>query len=199
MTPGVVLFGDSITASYSFNTSPGAAGTGWYNGAQAQSAHPFALPPVNAGIGSQQTDDMLARITASVYAYNPSIVHVLGGANDVANSRAAALVLADLEAICDGILADGASAVILGTVYPTASMQTAPKLAILDAVNSGIRSYAAGTAGVYLAEYCLALAADGHTMDDAADLIDTVHPSKSGNAKIATVLAPILATVAAAI
>lgn len=198
LTPNrIALFGDSYTASYAFGTSPGASGGGWYNNAQALAVHPFPLPPLNFGVGSEQTDDILARID-DVTAVTPTVVHVLGGTNDIAFSRAAVDILADLESICDGLLAtESVDAVILGTIIPQINHQTAPKLAILDAVNTGIRSYAAATTGVYLAEYCLALAADGNTLDDSSDLIDDVHPSKSGNAKMAQVLAPVLTTVAA--
>lgn len=199
LTPNrVLLFGDSITASYSFVTSPGVSGSGWYNGARALAAHPFdAVTPINSGAGSDETSDMLTRITTDVYAFSPTVVHVLGGANDVGNSRAAALIQTDLESICDGILADGTADVILGTVYPTSSHQNPTNLAILNTLNASIRVYAAATAGVTLVEFCLAMAADGETLDDAGYVIDGVHPSKSGNAVMAQTLAPILTAVAA--
>lgn len=202
MTPNsVLLFGDSITASYSFVQSPGASGSGWFNGAQALSVRPFGtLYPINSGVSGNTTAQMLSRLAADVYSFSPRVVHVLGGFNDIGvDSRAATLILADLEAICDGILADGADAVILGTIYPADTMQTETKRGILNDTNTGIRSYAAATDGVTLVDYNAAMAADGVTLDDAGYIVDTVHPSKLGNAVMAQTLAPVMRTVAASL
>lgn len=187
----IVLLGDSITASYAYNTSPGAAGTGWYNGAQARAGHPF-LPPVNAGVGSNTTTQMLTRLTSDVLAFDADTVHVLGGHNDVAAGTAAATVLANLESICDQLVADGRS-VLLGTLYPTLAIQSDGTLSgILSTVNDGIRTYAAATAGVTVVDYNAAMSADGTTIDDAGYWIDNVHPSKAGSAVMAQTLAPVL-------
>jgi lysophospholipase L1-like esterase len=139
---------------------------------------------------------MLARIASDVYAYSPNILHVLGGANDVGNGRSAALIQADIESICDGAISDGTAKVILGTVYPTSSHQTAPKLAILDTLNDSIRAYATATPGVHLVDYCLAMSSDGNTLNDAGYVIDGVHPSKAGNAVMSRTLAPVLISIA---
>jgi lysophospholipase L1-like esterase len=106
----VVLLGDSLS---SVNGGPGSSSplymstSGWFTWANIRLGHRLVLVN-NAGVAGERVDQMLARFASSVTAYSPSIVTVLGGTNDVSQSRSYDLIIADLAAIYDSVYATGA-------------------------------------------------------------------------------------------
>lgn len=83
--PTVVLFGDSITAQ---NTSGTAADSqpqdyGFFTQAQALSGHRLTML-FNAGVASETTTQMLARMNVDVLAWRPGYMTFMGGTNDPA-------------------------------------------------------------------------------------------------------------------
>ena len=82
----VVLLGDSIT---DLNGGPRLDGTsqfysaqGWWTWANVQMGFRYELI-VNAGVSGDTTSGMVSRFTANVAAYNPDIVVILAGINDL--------------------------------------------------------------------------------------------------------------------
>lgn len=66
----------------------------------------------NAGIGGNNTDDVLARLDADVLAYKPAVVNVALGTNDIVQGKNAAYIIANLTTIFDRIAAKGAVVVV---------------------------------------------------------------------------------------
>ena len=71
----------------------------------------------NAGIGGQNTAQMLARVQADVIALNPGWCHILAGTNDIGQAVATATTKANLTAILDALDAANVRP-ILGTIPP---------------------------------------------------------------------------------
>jgi lysophospholipase L1-like esterase len=177
------LLGDSYFISYG----------GWFGVANAQAASRL-LPTLNAGVGGEQTSQMLARIS-TVLAARPQVVVLHGGINDVAATRSASAIQADITSIITAVLATGAR-VIVCTVPPSTSMD-AGELTTLAAVNTWIKAIT--TSGVYVADTGNALTTGDGVTRDAAKYVDGAHPNLTGRQAMADVLDDVIATVVAAL
>jgi lysophospholipase L1-like esterase len=106
----LVTLGDSHTAPFNL------CGPGWPTVLTRPVTH-------NAGIGGDQTHQMLARLSTDVLAYDPTDVAIMGGTNDIDATRPLVDILAYLGAIIDAVQAGGANAWLLtippNTTYPS--------------------------------------------------------------------------------
>jgi lysophospholipase L1-like esterase len=118
-----VTLGDSMTSGY------GNRGPSW----------PVALDALrtdlrlvhNAGIVGYSSADMRARLSRNVYRYNPKLLLVLGGVNDLNRGASPAKVLANLEAIAVDARRHGITVVLLTIPHDSIrAIQT--KINILD-------------------------------------------------------------------
>lgn len=83
----------------------------WLNWISGQA---FDLPPErNFGVSGQTTTEILARV-GDVIACNPTLVFVLGGANDPAEGIDRQTTVLNLQSICRQLIAAGAYVVLIG-------------------------------------------------------------------------------------
>lgn len=154
---------------------------------------------VNAGIASNTTTQMLARLQRDVLAYYPDHVMILGGTNDIRfaadlTSAIAARVLAfaNLKEICRQIINAGAVP-HLCTVLPVGSgdLNAATSLPQIAALNASLRNFAAQNPNIVFADLAASIvdnsSADGRAL--ASCLADTVHPNETGCIRIGRALA----------
>jgi lysophospholipase L1-like esterase len=167
--PRVVFMGDSITEF-------------WKVRDPAFFAHPGY---VDRGISGQTTPQMLVRFRADVIALRPTVVHIMGGTNDVAGNtgpESLETIENNLISMVDLARADHIR-VILASVPPAADFwwkrgqQPAPRIA---ALNAWMQAYADREHLVY-ADYYAALndGAGGMRADYSKD---GVHPNPAGYA-----------------
>lgn len=139
-TPRVYSFvalGDSLTSGYN---NPGPAWPVRLDGEDANLtlAH-------NAGIPGDTTAGMLARLDRDVFAYNPGVLFLLGGTNDIGHDYTYAAIIANLKAIIVKAQAKKIK-VFLITVPPNSS--TAMRASI-DTLNASLQ-HLANTYRIYL-------------------------------------------------
>jgi lysophospholipase L1-like esterase len=122
--PITIGFGDSITFKpHSWFRQVCAAGVALQN-------------CLNEGISGNTTTQMIARLDADVLVYDPSIVFVMGGTNDLKHRATTKAIVRRLDRILKRIRESGAIAVLC-TVPPRRHFETQA----LE-LNSAIRSYA---------------------------------------------------------
>jgi len=92
-----VALGDSLT---SWPTSGP-----WCNRLDSLDAHLTLVH--NAGIPGDTTDGMLARLDQDVWAYNPGVLFVMGGSNDLGRGYSTASTIANLKGILSAAKAKG--------------------------------------------------------------------------------------------
>src|SRR5690606_27814683 len=119
----VVVLGDSITLGGETHSGTAdtlsnswAAWAGWLSG---QRFHVVK----NAGVSGDRSDQALARFSTDVAAYNPTMVPILLGTNDINQSVDLADYFANMEAIIDATLDIGALPVLI-TVPPRSDPST---------------------------------------------------------------------------
>jgi acyl-CoA thioesterase-1 len=166
----IVFMGDSITQ-------------GW------QESRPvfFRGERVDRGISGQTTSQMLGRFYADVISLHPTVVHILGGTNDIAGNGGAT-TLDNIENNIRGMV-ELAQAhrikVVLGTILPAARFSWRPEIdpvAAIRNLNIWIKYYARSR-GLILVDY-YAVLDDGHHALAASDSGDGVHPNPAGYAKM---------------
>lgn len=194
-----VVFGDSITEQNQGNpaSSPTVSSTvlssrGYFTWANAWLGGQLDLVR-NAGIGGNRSDQMLARIDADVLAYNPKLCIVFGGANDITQGYSAASIIANLTSIYD-LLDNAGVTVVVGTIYRTVTMESAPEALVMATVNAWIRDTAT-TRGYPLADFYGAVTDPATGYPPAAYLTDGVHPSQEGAMRMGLTLARTLHSV----
>lgn len=132
-----IFFGDSITIGDSA-LSPHSRGTrdpyAW-----ASMFNPKIMYARNAGISTQGSADLLARIQSDVIAYSPDVVIINVGTNDAGNSVALSTYAANVKAIIAAIKASGARCV-LSTVIPSANTT---RQQYIDTYNAWLAYYCA--------------------------------------------------------
>lgn len=120
--PGMSLAYDA-TLGTSYYTGTGVASTtdyGAFSWADALMGAPHYVIR-NSGIGGNNTDQMLARITTDVLQYNPELVYLWGGRNDFKQGKDAPYVIARMTQMLDAITAIGA-AICLIDVPPSTDL-----------------------------------------------------------------------------
>lgn len=140
----------------------------------------------NAGIGGDTTKNMLARFTTAVLAYDPAVVTILGGANDMTARIAPEVTLANLGAIVDACKARGMVPILI-LLPPRSDAASLPGIATL---NEGIVALGK-TKGVAVVDIHTPLAAPDGTYI-AKYTIEGVHFTAAGQAVVASVVADAL-------
>lgn len=138
----LAVLGDSVTIG---GTSGGVngvqnKGTAWPTFASILSAGRFELVR-NAGVAGNTSAMMLARFDTDITPYDPDVVMVTAGTNDVQQDVPIATWKANIQAIVAKIRGIGA-APVLGAIYPSDAAVGRP--AIISAWNIWLREYARG-------------------------------------------------------
>jgi lysophospholipase L1-like esterase len=165
--PRVVFMGDSITEFWKL-------------------AHPdfFSETYIDRGISGQTTAQMLVRFRQDVIALKPTVVHILGGTNDIAGNGGPTT----LEAIKNNIISmvDLATAndirVVLGSIPPAGMFTWRPSVAepaqhIVE-MNEWLRRFAHDRNLIYV-DYHEPLADERDAMKQTFSN-DGVHPNRDG-------------------
>ena len=193
----MIIFGDSITAQNGFDgpesivtTGFPVSSRGYFAWANAYLGQRFRWVR-NAGIGGNTTTQMLARVQSDVLAYTSDWVIVCGGANDVTNDVPTATIMDNLTAILDALRADGRR-VLLTTVPPSTNVNTAPRQAVIHAVNDWIRALPTSRPDVVVADVWRATVDPATGFPAAGNAIDAVHPSEAGASRMGRAIAAAL-------
>jgi lysophospholipase L1-like esterase len=128
-TPHVYTFvamGDSLTSGY------GDPGPAWPERLDAEDANLRLVN--NAGVPGDTTAQMLARFNRDVLAYNPEVLFIMGGTNDLGHNISQATTIANLKAMIVAANAKGIR-IDLMTVPPNASSGMADEI---DSLNAAI-------------------------------------------------------------
>jgi lysophospholipase L1-like esterase len=125
---------------------------------------------LNEGISGNTTTQMVARLDTDVLLYDPSIVIVMGGTNDLKQRSGPKAVLRRLDVILQRVRSSGAI-VVLCTVPPRRHFETQAL-----ALNSAIRSYA-GKGNVPLLDLYSSVGLKGGSWKPGLTK-DGVHPTR---------------------
>lgn len=166
---------------------------------------------INAGIGGNNTRDLLARLDADVLTHRPSLVCLLVGANDLLNSRnpvPLAEYQQNIRALSERICKEEAgAALLLLTILPcyekslllrhdSAFFAGMSPNACVRAANAFLHAYS-NEQGLPIADLYGAFSAHGELGEDAGSLIrnlanagvaDGVHPTTEGYCLIAALV-----------
>jgi len=212
-----VLFGDSLTfLSNHIDTSTGATfvyddatGESWYEGggfATSTDYGAFAwadalmMAPLyivkNSGIGGNNTDQMLARLSADVLQYQPELVVMWGGRNDFKQGRDSPYVSARITQILDQITAIGARILIID-VPPSADLHTVASASRNAAFHSEwlrdeVRKRKNCQLVSALAVMADPLASAGAAAKSTYVLVDTTHNNNLGAFRVGEAIARVL-------
>lgn len=176
-----VLLGDSFFGSY----------PQWFGRGNAQGGgrlHPLK----NAGVGSETLAQMLARWGTDVSPYNPELVVLAGGVNDVfAEGATSATIQSRYEGIIAQAATDGVKLLIC-----TPSSNTSAN-AGQKTVLGQVRAYllALSEPNVTVVDTGVTLTTGDGVTADAAKLVDAVHPNASGITAMANALDDAIAAI----
>ena len=136
----------------------------------------------NAGVGSNRTQHVLARIDADVLAARPRYVAILIGHNNIVNDDSYAQITSDLTAIYAKIRGAG-SRLIAFTILPNATYinATASRKAIYNQVNLFIKQYCQQNDGCFCfdaAEAVMDVTTGGE--QTGVYFSDNIHPVMKG-------------------
>lgn len=150
---------------------------------------------VNAGIGSNTTDMMLARLDIDVIAYSPNFCIVMGGTNDIRYVQTTAArdsAIANLIQICLRLLASGITPVLC-TILPLRNDDQGFSITtpMILAANTSLISFAAKTPGILLADTFAELVDNSFTDNRAISIAmtDSVHINNIGRNRISVAIA----------
>lgn len=183
----IALFGDSITGhnyTAAFGAGYGAVtrAEGYFIQANIAMGWPFNIT-VFAGVSSDTTALMLARINTDVLAYPVDWCCVMGGSNDISTATTVAQTTANLQSIYAKLMNAGIK-VLACTIMPTDAHVSIPSIGYKrKQVNEWIKSFASGHVGKMLVadtERAILDPATGGPL--AGMLIDGVHPTNTGAA-----------------
>lgn len=183
MGRNVVLFGDSITLA----NSSVPADKGYFNWLNVMLKQRFDVIQ-NAGVGGNSTQQMLDRIYTDVIYHKPDWVFFMGGVNDIAVDVSSETILTNIETIVSTLESFGIY-VVISTLTPSSSFNTAPKGTTYYEVNQGIRDMSlshphllitdAGPTYLSTVDPTIAIPLTGYCVSDE------VHPTALGASTIA--------------
>lgn len=154
-----VVLGDSITYEFPFST--------YMHGA------------INAGIEGDHSWDMIKRLEMDVLRFDPSVVHILAGTNDIQSMKIDPMFVEAIARMCE---AKGAR-VLIGTIPPFAhstwNVETAKT--IVGEWNYNLRAMCERNGFELIDYHRLFLLANGEA-NSALYLSDMVHPNSDGQA-----------------
>jgi lysophospholipase L1-like esterase len=177
-TPRVYSFvalGDSLTSGYN---NPGPAWPSRLDGEDANLslAH-------NAGIPGDTTAGMLARLDRDVFAYDPGVLFVLGGTNDIGHYSNYSTILANLKAIIVKAQAKKIK-VFLITVPPNSSSSMRDSI---DTLNAYLQ-HLANTYKIYLIDIHTPLTSSSNGLILAKYTVDGLHFNDAGAQVVANTI-----------
>lgn len=173
--PRMVLMGDSITEFWK-RDRPGF----------------FSSALIDRGISGQTSTQMLARFYDDVIALKPRIVHILGGANDIAGNTGPLTPEAyhdNIRAMVDLARADGIR-VVVGSLLPADHFYWNPDLkpaAVIRDQNGWLRQFARSRRLHFIDYYSAMTTPSGGLRADLSN--DGVHPNAAGYAVMEKALA----------
>lgn len=180
-----VALGDSITQGSVDNTNR-ALGEAWPVYAALMSQQRLHLVR-DSGVGGNTSAQMLARFDADVAAYQPNIVTIIAGTNDIGTSVPFATFKANIEAMVAETREIGAVPVI-GTIPPRDAGGYGPTIVLW---NAWLRDYCERQ-GINVIDVYRTLTdpTNGHYL--AAYFNDGIHPNAAGAAAIGEVASWVL-------
>ncbi len=159
----VVFMGDSITEIWG-KATPGL----------------FGPSVINRGIAGQNTAQMLARFRHDVVDLKPTVVHIMGGINDINTPSGTTLTLSNIQSMVDIARANGIR-VILGSITPSSHFWMFPDLApsaTITALNRRLKAYAQANNIAYVDYYSVLTDAKGGLRTPLSN--DALHPNANG-------------------
>lgn len=173
----LVFLGDSITQ-------------GW--GEKMGGSFP-GVKVANRGISGDTTRGVLIRLKGDVLSLNPSGVVILIGTNDLGDKAAPEVIAGNLKLIIAALKRHNAKMpIILCNTFPSSASKSRPADKIRK-VNQLYFAAVKGDAQITVLDTWL-LFADANGDAKKAEFPDLLHPNKSGYAKWAAALRPLLAT-----
>ncbi|MDX1608095.1 MAG: GDSL-type esterase/lipase family protein [Candidatus Spechtbacterales bacterium] len=151
----IVAFGDSLVA--------GAGATEGMNWVDILSRD-IGEEIINAGVNGDTTQSALARLDRDVLAYDPRIVIVLLGGNDVLRNVAKEQTLNNLKSIITRIQAEGAAVVLVSIPG-----------ALLDPYDDDYKDLAQETGAAFVPNVL------NNILRDRRLMYDSIHPNDAGN------------------
>ena len=150
------------------------------------------LNAVNSGISGDTTSGILERMDSSVYAYEPQVVVLLAGINDLLSGTDEAAVIQNLFAIVAGIHEHlPACRVIVQSVYPVHPWYGAEAAERIRTVDRALQTGAEERQYTYLDLFSVLKAADSDGLDERYS-DDGLHPNDAGYRAVQPVLAEAL-------
>ena len=137
------------------------------------------LNAVNQGVSGETAGQILARVDQSVYAYEPDILVLLAGVNDILSGYPDGETVGAVRAIVEGVrqrLPD--TEIILQSVYPVAEGEDLYYTGHIRAVNSQLEALAAEYGCRYVDVFSALCTADGRLDGRWSD--DGLHPNDAG-------------------
>lgn len=137
------------------------------------------LNAVNQGISGETTGQILARMDRSVYAYEPDILVLLAGVNDILSGYEDDVVTGNMRTILEGVWQRlPETEIILQSIYPVAEGEDLYYTGRIRAVNERLKALAAEFGCRYLDVFSALCAADGRLDGRWSD--DGLHPNDAG-------------------
>lgn len=175
-TVRLVTLGDSITSTTQA-VNPNPCGTSW-------PGYLTTIPVTrNAAIGGNDTAQMRARLATDVLAYQPTVVVVMGGTNDLHRGYSMTTTLANMKDIVSQVRRSGALPIVL-TIPPLRGTWDYATPALVMTYNRSLRAVAIAEGAVVIDTWA-ALANSSGTWARPGDTCDGVHPTNAGGAIIA--------------
>lgn len=167
-TDSVVLaFGDSLTAG---------------SGISSRDTYPALLADqlgctvVNAGVGGEVTSDGLRRLPAVLRQYQPELIILCHGGNDLLRRHDESVVAANLAQMIEMIQASGADVLLVGVPKPGLILRTAPVYGKLS--------------GKYRIPHESKIVAEILSTPSLKN--DQIHPNADGNRRLAEAVAALI-------
>lgn len=159
----VVFMGDSITEIWA-KASP----------------ELFQGAVINRGIAGQNTAQMLARFRHDVLDLKPSVVHIMGGINDINTPSGTTLTLSNIQSMVDLAQGNGIK-VVLGSITPSSRFWMFPDLApspTIVALNLRLEAYAKARHIPFVNYYRVLTDPKGGLRQELSN--DALHPNANG-------------------
>lgn len=186
----IVAVGDSLTERYELVSGANLVGQStsflqWALAFLGQRLVGFAR-----GVSGATTTQVLARWAADVSSFRPAWIHLLAGGNDISADVPASTIITNLTSMISLARSQGAR-VIVGTLYPFTTHNTAARRQTLYQVNAWIRSLASDS--VRVVDYHAAMVDAAGAVRSGMLVADNIHPSARGASIMGRVLAAVLA------
>lgn len=181
------VLGDSLSA-WAFapgSSSPTTSGT-WPS--LLAEEDPSLVLVKNSGVPGNTTGQMLDRLQHDVLDYNPDLLFILGGTNDIGLDRPEASILATIRQIVDGAKAHGVAVVLLD-VPPSVGLATCRSAKLQ--LNTDLATLARAEGIPFVDDFAALATPDGDLAVEYA-AADGLHLSQSGEKALADAVERVL-------